>query len=104
MKMSMKKGLCMAAISLTLTLPAAIVGVNAVNKNVEETRPQASIVLETAVLRQGAKGNEVKEVQRRLKLWGYYNGSVDGVFGAGTKAAVVAFQKKNGLTADGIVG
>ena len=104
MKMSMKKGLCMAAISLTLTLPAAIVGVNAVNKNVEETRPQASIVLETAVLRQGAKGNEVKEVQRRLKLWGYYNGSVDGVFGAGTKAAVVAFQKKNGLTADGVVG
>lgn len=104
MKMSMKKGLCMAAISLTLTLPAAIVGVNAVNKNVEEARPQASIVLETAVLRQGAKGNEVKEVQRRLKLWGYYNGSVDGVFGAGTKAAVVAFQKKNGLTADGIVG
>ena len=57
-----------------------------------------------AVLRQGSKGGEVKEVQRRLKLWGYYKGSVDGVFGAKTKAAVVAFQKKNGLTADGIVG
>ncbi len=57
-----------------------------------------------AVLRQGASGNEVKEVQRRLKLWGYYKGSVDGKFGAGTKAAVVAFQKKNGLTADGVVG
>ena len=57
-----------------------------------------------AVLRQGASGNEVKEVQRRVKLWGYYKGSVDGKFGAGTKAAVVAFQKKNGLTADGVVG
>ena len=57
-----------------------------------------------AVLRKGSKGNEVKEVQRRLKQWGYYSGSVDGVFGAGTRAAVIAFQKKNGLTADGVVG
>ena len=57
-----------------------------------------------AVLRQGARGDEVKEVQRRLKQWGYYSGSVDGVFGAGTRAAVIAFQKKNGLTADGVVG
>lgn len=57
-----------------------------------------------AVLRKGSKGNEVKEVQRRLKQWGYYSGGVDGVFGAGTRAAVIAFQKKNGLTADGVVG
>ena len=60
--------------------------------------------IETAVLRQGSKGSEVKEVQRRLKNWGYYKGSVDGVFGAGTKSAVIAFQKKNGLKADGVVG
>ena len=39
-----------------------------------------------AVLRQGSKGGEVKEVQRRLKTWGYYKGSVDGVFGVGTKS------------------
>lgn len=57
-----------------------------------------------AVLRKGSKGSEVKEVQRRLKQWGYYSGSVDGIFGAGTRAAVIAFQKKNGLTADGVVG
>lgn len=60
--------------------------------------------LATAVLRQGDSGAEVKEVQRRLKQWGYYSGGVDGVFGAGTKLAVIAFQKKNGLTADGVVG
>ncbi len=60
--------------------------------------------VETAVLRQGSKGDEVREVQRRLKNWGYYKGSVDGIFGAGTKSAVIAFQKKNGLTADGVVG
>ncbi|MDE6273627.1 MAG: spore cortex-lytic enzyme [Clostridiales bacterium] len=61
-------------------------------------------VVETAVLRQGSTGGEVKEVQRRLKNWGYYTGAVDGVFGASTRKAVIAFQKKNGLTADGIVG
>lgn len=61
-------------------------------------------VCAVAVLRKGSKGNEVKEVQRRLKRWGYYSGRVDGVFGAGTRAAVIAFQKKNGLTADGVVG
>ena len=57
-----------------------------------------------AILRQGATGGEVKEVQRRLKMWGYYTGAVDGVFGANTKKAVQSFQKKNGLTADGVVG
>ena len=63
-----------------------------------------SEAMETAVLKQGSKSDEVKEVQRRLKKWGYYKGSVDGVFGAGTKSAVIAFQKKNGLKADGVVG
>lgn len=58
----------------------------------------------TAVLRQGAQGGEVKEVQRRLKQWGYYNGAVDGIFGAETTQAVKKFQSKNGLTPDGIVG
>lgn len=64
----------------------------------------ADVVAAVAVLRKGSKGDEVKEVQRRLKRWGYYSGSVDGIFGAGTRAAVIAFQKKNGLTADGVVG
>ena len=57
-----------------------------------------------AVLRQGATGGEVKEVQRRLKNWGYYTGSVDGIFGSKTTAAVRYFQSKNGLAVDGIVG
>ena len=57
-----------------------------------------------AVLKQGARGGEVKEVQRRLKNWGYYLGNVDGIYGPATVKAVKSFQKKNGLTADGIVG
>ena len=57
-----------------------------------------------AVLKQGARGGEVKEVQRRLKNWGYYDGSADGIYGPATVSAVKYFQKKNGLTADGICG
>lgn len=48
--------------------------------------------------------NENKAVQQKLKELGYYSGSVDGVYGQGTRNAVIAFQKANGLTADGIVG
>lgn len=56
------------------------------------------------VLKQGSRGEEVKTMQRKLKNWGYYKGSVDGIFGAKTKEAVKYFQRKNKLTADGIVG
>ncbi len=45
-----------------------------------------------------------KTVQTKLKRWGYYTGSIDGIYGAKTKAAVKSFQRKNGLTVDGIVG
>lgn len=104
MKKSMRK-IAIAAMACALFLPTLTVGVA---KMTETAGAEHVIVEETAtaaaVLRQGATGGEVKEVQRRLKLWGYYNGSVDGVFGAGTKKAVIAFQKKNGLTADGVVG
>ena len=52
----------------------------------------------------GAQGENVRLVQQKLKQWGYYGGSVDGVYGAKTYAALVSFQKKNGLKADGVVG
>lgn len=65
------------------------------------------LVLTTASatsLKMGSSGDEVKTLQTKLKRWGYYSGSVDGKFGTGTKAAVTDFQKKNGLTPDGMVG
>ena len=52
----------------------------------------------------GSRGDEVKQIQTKLKRWGYYKGSVDGIYGSGTLSAVKAFQKKNGLKADGIAG
>lgn len=47
---------------------------------------------------------DTRTVQQKLKNWGYYKGSVDGINGPKTKAAVKAFQRKYGLTQDGIVG
>lgn len=57
-----------------------------------------------ASVRKGDSGETVRKIQQKLKNWGYYTGSVDGVFGSGTESAVQYFQRKNGLTADGIVG
>ena len=51
-----------------------------------------------------ATANEIKSVQQRLKEWGYYKGAIDGIYGSGTRSAVILFQKKNGLTPDGILG
>lgn len=52
----------------------------------------------------GSRGNEVIKIQTFLKKYGYYKGNIDGIFGTQTKNAVILFQKKNGLVADGIAG
>ncbi|MCC8169953.1 MAG: spore cortex-lytic enzyme [Oscillospiraceae bacterium] len=52
----------------------------------------------------GSRGQEVTNIQTRLKSWGYYSGSVDGIYGSQTASAVKSFQQKNGLTADGVAG
>ena len=52
----------------------------------------------------GQTGESVRLVQQKLKQYGYFSGSVDGHFGQKTYDAVVWFQKKNGLKADGVVG
>lgn len=57
-----------------------------------------------ALSKVGSTGSEVREIQTRLKKWGYFNSTVDGIYGTKTKNAVIYFQKKNGLTADGICG
>lgn len=58
----------------------------------------------SALSKMGSTGSEVREIQTRLKKWGYYKGSVDGIYGTKTKNAVISFQKKNNLKADGIAG
>ncbi len=58
----------------------------------------------SALSKNGSSGEEVRKIQTKLKNWGYYNGSVDGVYGWQTENAVRSFQKKNGLKADGVAG
>ena len=57
-----------------------------------------------ALSKYGSRGSEVTQIQTKLKRWGYYNGSIDGIYGSKTVAAVKYFQRKNGLTQDGIAG
>ena len=54
--------------------------------------------------KKGSSGAVVREIQTRLKNWGYYSGAVDGVYGSKTEEAVRWFHRKNGLSADGQVG
>lgn len=61
-------------------------------------------VAEAASLKQGSSGALVKTLQTKLINWGYLSGKADGIFGSKTKAAVIYFQKRNGLVADGVVG
>ena len=57
-----------------------------------------------ALSKRGSTGTEVRQIQTKLKNWGYYNGNVDGIYGSQTENAVKYFQRKNGLTVDGIAG
>ncbi len=57
-----------------------------------------------ALSKYGSRGSEVTQIQTKLKRWGYYTGSVDGIYGTKTQEAVKYFQRKNGLTVDGIAG
>lgn len=59
---------------------------------------------DAATYRRGSSGSVVSQIQQRLKDWGYYFGSVDSVYGSKTEEAVRYFQRKNGLTPDGIAG
>ena len=59
---------------------------------------------EETLSKYGSRGSEVTQIQTKLKRWGYYTGSVDGIYGSGTVEAVKKFQRKNGLTVDGVAG
>ncbi|MGJ3254550.1 MAG: peptidoglycan-binding domain-containing protein [Elainellaceae cyanobacterium] len=72
------------------------VGEDAITEYNPETAP---------TLAYGIRGPAVEAVQAFLKTNNYYSGAVDGIFGASTRAAVIAFQEPYvGLEADGIVG
>lgn len=57
-----------------------------------------------ALSKMGSRSDEVRAIQQALKNRGYYNYTVDGIFGTRTKNAVMSFQRDSGLKVDGIAG
>ena len=101
----MSKMIRAGALALTLVVAfAAIVLFSVQQTSKLEDAAAYGQDIEAAVLKEGSRGNDVKTVQDKLRWWGYYKVSVDGIYGPKTKEAVKYFQRKNGLTADGIVG
>ncbi len=88
-----------ARVSLALCLVIFLLGVLIVVSQADNVQAQGR-----PTLYWGSRGQAVREVQSRLSQWGYYHGGIDGVFGAQTSQAVQLFQRRNGLTVDGIVG
>ena len=84
----MKKAFYTSLLSLMLIL-TGVGGVSTYNLTPDYVVAESTVEVLTTT--------ETKTVQTRLKKWGYYTGVVDGIYGPKTKAAVKAFQKKNGL-------
>ena len=94
----MKKTIILRTVCAVLIIAAIAVPIIAFGgENASETE-------ESAVLKIGSSGTQVRTLQTKLNNWGYEAGTVDGIFGSKTQAAVKRFQQKNGLVADGIVG
>lgn len=70
----------------------------------EQSSSSSEKVILSSFYKKGSSGEEVTKIQERLSELGYYNGSIDGYFGAETVTAYKAFQQAAGLTVDGISG
>ena len=97
----MKRRLTIFSLVLAILCAFGAIGVTNYNSRLREPVVASQQV---AVYKQGNKGETVKLIQTKLIRWGYLKGTADGIFGPKTKEAVKYFQRKNGLTADGIVG
>ena len=63
-----------------------------------------STTADAAVIKQGSSGETVRKIQTKLKNWGYYDGSVDGIFGSRTEEALRGYQRRTSLRVDGVCG
>ncbi len=93
-----KKHIVIAIIASIILVISLITTVIIIYKN-----KQQNATVET-LSKYGSRGSEVTQIQTKLKRWGYYSGNIDGIYGTQTVNAVKYFQRKNGLTADGIAG
>ena len=90
----MRKKIFSIVLSVVCLASAVFVGIAVIG---EEDSP-------VIVYQRGSSGEMVKTIQTKLKNWGYYTGSIDGIYGSKTVEAVKYFQRVNGLSVDGIVG
>lgn len=99
-----------ASISMPTGVPSVITATTKPTTSVTTPAPTTKVNTSATAtpapssLKRGASGSDVKRLQQQLKTLGYYTGHVDGDFGENTELAVKAFQKQNGLTADGKAG
>jgi N-acetylmuramoyl-L-alanine amidase len=63
-----------------------------------------SVQAQEVISRLGSRGDEVRNIQKKLKALGFFDGAVDGIYGVKTQRAVRQFQKSVGITADGVAG
>lgn len=94
--------LCAAGAALAEATPAP--GTQAAEQPEAKATKSPAELQAMGILRDGAEGQDVERLQQRLKDLGYLNGKVDGKFGGGTRRAVIAFQRMNGLDTDGVAG
>lgn len=96
-----------ACLTLCWAVPGGAENAAPAQEAAAETAQETAAPAETAaysVLSSGSKGEEVRRLQERLTELGYEPGAADGIYGSGTKKAVRAFQKANGLKTDGTAG
>lgn len=96
-----------ALLLTVVTMTAMLTGYLASMMLLPETEnPSVSAETETqdVLSKRGSRGSEVRQIQTKLKNWGYYTGTVDGIYGKQTEDAVRKFQRYNNLTVDGIAG
>ena len=74
------------------------------NASGKKTEVKTLPVIDGLNVRSGDKGVIVRTIQSKLAEKGYYTGTISGTYDSKTVTAVKAFQKKNGLTADGVCG
>lgn len=86
------------------TLTALYEGKSAINKTSNTQLKQQTKPKNPSTLYYGCKGERVKSLQRALRDVGVYKGSIDGIYGDLTRAAVIKFQAKKGLSQDGMAG
>ncbi len=96
-------GFCAFNLAVVLAVVFCGVGVQK-QKNIAGEISASEYGVVEALSKRGSRGEEVRQIQTKLKRWGYYTGSVDGIYGSKTEEAVRYFQRKNGLTVDGIAG